>query len=275
MVGVACALPGTELDCDSNEHARLPMQSVYKLPIAITVLHQVELGRLNLAQPVRFQPGDVISPRQHSPLRDAHPQGGVEAPLQELLRFAVQQSDGVASDILLRVIGGPKVADDYIRSLGIDGIRIVDTEKAMGRDMTAQYRNYAEPQALVTLLRLIADRSPLSRANTERLLEWMTDTPSGEHRIPGSLPQGTTVAHKTGTSGEDRGITHATNDVGLITLPCGTRLAVAVLIEDSPEGEDAREGVIAEITRTIWAQAVIETARQKAEDLESCADLHY
>jgi beta-lactamase class A len=275
VVGVACALPGTELDCNFNEHAKLPMQSVYKLPIAITVLHQVEQGRLSLSQSVRFQPGDVISPRQHSPLRDAHPQGGADVPLLELLRLAVEQSDGVASDILLRAIGGPKVADDYIRSLGIDGIRIVDTEKSMGRDVTAQYRNSAEPQAIVALLRLLADHPPLSPANTQHLLAWMMNTPTGEHRIPGSLPQGTAVAHKTGTSGEDRGITHATNDVGLITLPCGTQLAVAVLIEDSPESEDAREGVIAEIARTIWAQAVNEATRQKGQDLESCAEIHY
>ncbi len=250
------------------------MQSVYKLPIALTVLHQVEQGRLRLAQPVRFQAGDVISPRQHSPLRDAHPQGGVDVPLQELLRLAVEQSDGVASDILLRTIGGPRVADDYIRGLGIDGIHILDTEKSMGRDVTVQYRNSAEPRALVALLRLIADHSPLSPENTQKLLDWMSNSPTGEHRIPGSLPQGTTIAHKTGTSGEDRGITHATNDVGLITMPCGTQLAVAVLIEDSPESEDAREGVIAEITRAIWAQAVNEATRQKGEGLE-CAELHY
>ena len=275
LVGVACALPGTGLDCNFNEHAKLPMQSVYKLPIAVTVLHQVEQGRLRLAQPVRFQPGDVISPRQHSPLRDEHPQGGVDVPLQELLRLAVAESDGVASDILLRTIGGPRVADDYIRSLGIDGIRIMDTEKSMGRDVNVQYRNSAEPQAIVALLRLIADHSPLSSGNTQKLLDWMSNSPSGEHRIPGSLPLGTAVAHKTGTSGEDHGITHATNDVGLITLPCGMQLAVAVFIEDSRESEDAREGVIAEITRTIWAQAVNQTAEQKGQDVASCADLHY
>ena len=79
---------------------------------------------------------------------------------------------------------------------------------------------------------------------------------TGEHRIRGSLPMDVVVADKTGTSGEDHGITHATNDVGLITLPGGKQLAVAVLIQDSPESEDDREAVIAEIARVIWAHAV-------------------
>jgi beta-lactamase class A len=274
VVGVSCSLPGTQLDCDLNSRAKLPMQSVYKLPIAVTVLHQVEEGRLNLSQPVRFLPADLISPGQHSPLRDSHPQGGVDVPLLELLRLAVEESDGVASDILLRVVGGPKVADDYIRSLGIDGIHITDTEKILGRDRRAQYRNSAEPQALVALLRLIADRSPLSPAHTRQLIGWMINSPTGDHRIPGSLPLGTVVAHKTGTSGEDHGVTHATNDIGLITLPCGQQLAVAVLIEDSPESEDAREAVIAEVSRAIWAAAVNATGHVMGGEIASCRAPH-
>ena len=274
MVGVACALPEAQLDCGFNAQAKLPMQSVYKLPIALAVLHQVEEGGLSLSQPVRFLPSDLIPPWQHSPLRDAHPRAGVDVPLAELLRLAVEESDGVASDILLRVIGGPKVADEYIRSLGIQGIHIADTEKTMGRDLSAQFRNYAEPQALVALLRVIADRSPLSPANTQHLMDWMVNTPRGEHRIPGSLPQGTVIAHKMGTSDEDHGVTHATNDIGLITLPCGQQLAVAVMIADSPETEDAREGVIAEIARVIWAQAVNATSRTGGQEVASCGDLH-
>src|SRR5216684_1454470 len=49
--------------------------------------------------------------------------------LQELLRLAVSESDGTASDILLRVLGGPVLVDRYIRSLGVQGIAVVDTEK--------------------------------------------------------------------------------------------------------------------------------------------------
>src|SRR5689334_6509111 len=131
-VGVACSLPGVKLDCNLNGNARLPMQSVYKLPIAMAIFKAIENGKLALDRKVRFLPSDIISPGQHSPLRDAHPRANVDVPLEELLRLAVSESDGVASDILLRVIGGPAVADGYVRSLGITGIRIRDTEKTLG-----------------------------------------------------------------------------------------------------------------------------------------------
>jgi len=254
-VGVACALPGTKLDCNLNANLKLPMQSVYKFPIAMATLGAIEHGKLQLQQKVRFVPLDLISPGQHSPLRDAHPQANVDVTVEELLRLAVSESDGIASDILLRTIGGPTVVDAYIRRLGISGLHVQDSEKTIGSDVTAQYRNYAEAAALVELLRKIADNSPLSREHTTLLLAWMTVTQTGAHRLKAMLPPETAVAHKTGTSGTDAGITHATNDIGLITLADGRRLAIAVLVSDSPCSEDVREHVIAQIGYDIWQAA--------------------
>jgi len=254
-VGVACSLPGSTLDCDLNPKARLPMQSVYKFPIAMAVLHAVEQSKLSLTDNVKFVPADLISPGQHSPLRDVHPQANVDVRLSELLRLAVSESDGVASDILLRTVGGPAVVDQYVRDLRISGMQIKDGEKAIGRDPRVQYRNYAEPQAMVDLLRRLADRSPFTAAHTAFLIKLMTETETGPRRIKGLLPAGTIVAHKTGTSGQDGGVTHATNDVGLITLPDGRLLAVAVMVVDSPASESIREGVIARIARAIYNAA--------------------
>jgi len=48
------------------------------------------------------------------------------------------------------------------------------------------------------------------------------------------------------------GITAATNDIGIITLPNGRHLAIAVFVSDSPTDEVTREGVIARIAKAIW-----------------------
>ncbi len=231
------------------------MQSVYKLPIAMAVLHAVEAGKFSLATKVWFLRSDLIAPDQASPLRDAHPHAGVSVTVDELLRLAVSESDGVASDILLRTVGGPRVADSYVQSLGIRGIHIEDTEKTLGRAVRAQYRNDAQAQSLVALLRLLADRSPLNPQHTSLLLRRMTESETGPHRIKGLLPAGTVVAHKTGTSGSQDRMHNATNDAGLITLPDGRRLALAVLIADSSESQSVREAVIAEIAQLVWKAA--------------------
>lgn len=254
-VGVACALPGESLDCNLHAADAFPMQSVYKLPIAMTMLHAVEQGRFRLDQRVRFLPSDRISPDQYSLLQQEHPQANVDVPIEDLLRLAVSNSDGVASDVLLRALGGPPVADAYVRGLGIRGIRILDTEQSLGRDVKLEDRNCAEPRALVALLRLLADHSPLSPGPTQLLLGWMTASHTGDHRILALLPPGTVVAGKTGTSGSARSSTNATNDVALITLPDGQQLAIAILVADSAAPEPVRERVIAEIARAVYAAA--------------------
>lgn len=254
-VGVACSLPGRALDCDFNATQPLPMQSVYKLPIAMAVLHGVEQGRLTLTQNLRFLPSDLIAPDQYSLLQQQHPHANVDVPVETLLRLVVSESDGAASDILLRTIGGPAAANAYVKSLGIIGITIMDTEQTLGRDNSAQYRDSAQPRALVDLLRRLADRSPLSPEHTRLLLGWMSASHTGDRRIKALLPPGTPVADKTGTSGQGRPVTNATNDVGLITLPNGGKLAIAVLIADSSAAGPAREQVIAQIARAIWSAA--------------------
>jgi len=254
-VGVSCSVSGVKLDCDYHASEKFPMQSVYKLPIAMAALDAIEHGKFTLESKVRFLPSDRIAPDQHSPLQKARPKANVDVRVEELLELALTESDGVASDLLLKELGGPNAADQYVRNLGIDGIRIVDTEKQLGKDDGLQYRNYATPRAMVSLLRRLADDSPFSREHTAMLLNWMTITGTGEHRLKAKLPSGTEVAHKTGTSGQNRTVTNATNDVGLITLPNGTKLAIAVFVADSAADANVREAVIADIAYDVWKSA--------------------
>jgi beta-lactamase class A len=253
-VSVSCSLPGTPLNCDLDPTAYPPMQSVFKLPLTLTVLHQVEQGRFSLDEPIRFLPEDRILPKAYSPLQDQYPEANVDVPLGMLLRLAVSLSDNAAADILLRLAGGPKVVGDYIASLGIKGFHLLDGEKALHRDPPLQYRNWFEPQGAVQLLRRISDHSPLTAEHTGLLLEWMRPaTPMG--RLDGDLPNGTRVAHKSGTSDVDHGVAHATNDIGLIALPDGRQLAIAVFITDSTADEAARNKVIARIGRAAYDAA--------------------
>jgi len=255
-VSVACSLPGTPLDCDLNAHAHAPMLSVFKTPLAVTVLHLVEQGKLDLQQPLRFRAGDRILPQTVSPLQDRYPRAEVYVPLGELLRLTVIESDNVAADILLRAIGGPAVAERYMRSIGIRGFHLQDDEAALQADSSAEYRNWFEPAAAVALLRQLSDHPLLRPEHAALLLGWMRDTPRGPARIKGLLPEGTVVMHKPGSSGTDHGLTHAWNDIGLIVLPDGRRLAIAIFITDSAADEALRDAVAARIAKATYDAAV-------------------
>ena len=66
------------------------------------------------------------------------------------------------------------------------------------------------------------------------------------------MPSGAVVAHKTGTDATREGKTAATNDIGIVTLPDGRHLAIAVFVKDSSAGLVPREATIATIARAAW-----------------------
>jgi beta-lactamase class A len=261
-VSVACSLPGSALNCDLNPNAQPPMRSVFKLPLGLTVLHQVEQGALSLDQPVRFLAQDRILPHVYSPLQDQYPNAGLDVPLRELLRLTVSLSDNVAADILLRVVGGPKAVNTYIASLGIRGFHLQDNEAVLHQEVSAQYRNWFEPAGAVQLLRTISDNSPLTIEHTDLLLGWMTPD-ARTKRLEGDLPAGVRVAHKSGTSDVDKGLAHATNDIGLIPLPDGRRIAIAVFVTDSTADQATREQVIARIARAAYDASLKSTSSSR------------
>ena len=255
-VSVACSLPGSpSLNCDLNPHAHPPMQSVFKLPLVLTALHLIEHGKYRFEQPVRFRASDRILPRTLSPLQDKYPAAEVDIPLAELLRLTIVESDNAAADVILRVIGGSAVVDQYISVLGVRGFHLRDNEAALHHDVQLQYRNWFEPAGAVQLLRRLADNPPCTRGHADLLLGWMRETPKGPARIEGLLPAGTTVMHKPGSSGTDHGLTHAWNDIGLIALPDGRRLAIAVFVTDSRADEATRDAVIARIAKAVYDAA--------------------
>jgi beta-lactamase class A len=252
-VGIAITLAETgEAIASLHGDDHFPMQSVYKLPIAMATLELVDRGTLSLDQPVRVEPRDFVSPGQYSPVRDKNPEG-VTLPLRELLRLTVAESDGTTSDVVMRLAGGPAQVDAYLRGLGIVAIKVIDTEQAMGRDDRLQYRNWATPNGAVALLRTLQTGKTLSAASRALLQQFLIEGRRGSKRIAGQLPPGTIVAHKPGTGGTNRaGVTSATNDIGLVTLPDGRHLAIAIFITKSTANDADRDAAIATIAHAAW-----------------------
>lgn len=238
-----------------NGSERFAMQSVVKLPVAMLVMKQAAEGKFTLDQKIKFTSEDLANPGQRSPLRDKNPKGG-EATVDELIRLAIVESDGTACDVLTRIAGGASAVQSYIASLGVSGMEMKWTHKEFGKSLELQYENWATPEAAVQLLESLWSQKGEVEAGAEQkelwLLKHMYDTPTGPNRLKGLLPPGTPVAHKTGTGGTRDGITSATNDVGIITLPSGKHIAIAVFVGDSPADEKTREAVIAKVAKAVW-----------------------
>ena len=251
-VGVDAVVLETGQSVSIEPEGHFPMQSVYKFPIAMAVLKQVDDGKLKLDQKVRVEKEEYVRAGMRSPLRDKNP-NGANVTVKELIRLAVAESDGTASDVLMRLAGGAGPIQEYLTGLAVGEVIVANPEKEIGQDWETQYRNWASPEGATALLRAFYEKRGLSESSQALLLKFMTESTPGAKRLKGLLPAGTPVAHKTGTSGTNaEGITAATNDIGIITMPNGKHLAIAVFVSDSPADEKVREETIAKIAKTVW-----------------------
>jgi beta-lactamase class A len=254
-VGAAVVLLETGESADLRGGEHFPMQSVYKLPIAMAVLRRVDRGELKLDQMVKVERSDFVRQGQYSPVRDKNP-NGAQLTVAELLRYAVSESDGTASDVLLSLAGGAQGVMAFLKEIKVTGVNVVNSEKEIGRDWQTQYENWATPAGAVEILAALQAGRGLSADSQALLLKLTTESIPGAKRLKGQLPAATIVAHKTGTGGTRDRITSATNDIGIITLPDGRHLAVAVFVSDSAADEATREAVIARIAKAAWDWAV-------------------
>ena len=250
-VGIGAVLLETGETAYLDRTGQYPMQSVYKLPIAMAVLKMIDEGKVRISQDVSITPDDFVRQGFHSPIRNVNPQG-VVMNVYGIMRYSISESDGTASDVLLDLAGGPAAVMEYLKSIGVNDLIVADSEKSISKDWETQYRNWSTPEASIKLLRAIQTRQAgLTEQTTSVLLQFMTQTETGDRRIKRGLPDNAVLAHKTGTGGTEKGITGATNDMGIITLPDGRHILLAVYVSDSPESGAVREKVMADAARAV------------------------
>jgi len=279
------------LHLSSGAHAALngddpfPLASVCKLPVAAHILAMVDEGKLRRDQEIEVLPRDIFP--SVSEIAKRWPQQ-TRFPLDEILQLMVAGSDNTGVEICFRLGGGAPALAERFRQWRIGGIRIDRGEEQISLDaVEAPYppreqwtgemftrlvsqatpaarqsgmtrylsdpRDTGAPNATAQLLARAFSGKLLSQSSTSRLIEILKATTTGPARIKGALPEGTVVAHKTGTWNTVNGLNGATNDAGTIFLPRGAGLvAIAVYIKGSTWPEAARERVIAEIARAAY-----------------------
>jgi len=279
VVGVAAwRLDGRGPKLLVNADQQFPMASTFKVPIAGTVLSQVDKGRLKLDQLVPVDSNMMV---ESEGLAETFHHPGVSVSVQNLLELMLTVSDNTATDTLEKLVGGPAVVTQWVRAQGITGLRVDRDTAGLIRDFYGlppgpsfpasleaglkanpnledkgdkpdpafdnDPRDTATPTAMAELLERIYTGKALSPSSTNLLREIQERNTTGKARIRGRLPQGTVVAEKTGTIGG------SVNNVGVITLPNNAgKLIVAVFIQKSSKPVEERERVIADISRALY-----------------------
>jgi beta-lactamase class A len=234
-----------------NNNINYGMQSVYKFPLALTILSEVEKGKISLGQKV-FASKEMLGRFSRSPLKRQNPRSDLYISVDSLLMYMVGYSDNLACDLLFDLVGGTKAADKFIHEKGFPDIHIRYTEHEMGEEHDRMYLNSSTPNEMTSLLKAFYERKIIGDSGTKYLLNFMTNDSTSHKRMIDDLPSGTKVAHKTGTGSYNDTLINACNDVGIIFLPNGKHLAITVFVMNSKENYDDTEKLIAIITKNIF-----------------------
>ncbi len=286
VVGIAVTSIDDGWIAAANAERPMPQQSVSKLWVAMTVLDQVDQGKIRLEDPLTITRADFTL--FHQPVAAlVKGDAGYTASVGEIVRRAMQMSDNTCNDKLLRLVGGPEAVREFLARKGITGVRFGPGEKLLqagtaGLEWKPEYsmgnafavaRSRLSPQvrlaayeayvkdppdgaaagAIAVALARLKRGDLLSTTASAWLIQTMAGARTGRARVHGAVPPGWEYAHKTGT-GQDLGRrTAGFNDVGILTAPDGKSYALAVMIGDTPRPVRERQLLMQSVAHAIVA----------------------
>jgi len=228
---------------------RFPMASTSKIAIAATFLEQAERGRYTLTSELPLMV-PVASARFSTARAPVVPGRYFQA--VDLIEMMITRSSNPATDALLAAVGGPSAVNEWARRNGIAGFNITRDIATLVRDdgeidpaRSIDVRDSATPQAMVALLTGLHQGKFLSDSSRRVILGAMERCKTGTRRIPGMLPMGAKVAHKTGT------LSNTASDIGIIHTADGRAIAIAIYVTGQGS-KPARDAKIASIARALY-----------------------
>lgn len=248
-LGVHCIDAGDGRTIGWRADERFPMCSTFKWLAASAVLARVDRGQERLDRRVRYRTTDLID---GSPVTRDHADGDGLS-VADLCDAAITRSDNTAANLLLDTIGGLAGWNRHVRALGDTRSRLDRPEPFLNEGRAGDPRDTTTPAAMTGDLRRLLLEDVLSPASRARLVAWMLDTKTSDHRLRADLPAGWRLADKTGTGIASSG---AAGDVGVLWPPSGAPLVIAVYVARATAPRDGQEAAIADVGRWIRASAV-------------------
>lgn len=232
-----------------NPSEPMPTASLIKLAVMVEAYRQAAAGELDLAKLVTLQeedkvPGSGILTKQFS--------AGMQLSVRDAIRLMIAYSDNTATNLVLDQIGLPATAE-AMEQLGFPHTKI---HSKVYRGSTTIFPERSKEFGLgsttaketLELLEKLYRGELSDAAATKEMLDHLRAC-EDRNRIPKHLPQGTVVAHKTGSVNAVR------TAAGIIEAPNGP-LVVVVLTSNNKDqrwtDENAGEVLTAKIAQLAY-----------------------
>ena len=221
--------------------------STMKVAVMVDLFRQEAEGRLHLSDPLEVKNAfkSVVdgSPYSMEFEKDSddtvYKSVGQSMTLEALNTQMITVSSNFATNLLIdRLgVGNVRATVEALGAYGLEVRRGVEDQKAFDRGII----NETTARGLFVLLNALARGTAVSKGASERMVEVLSGQKFNDG-IPRGLPEGTRVAHKTGT------ITRVHHDAGIVY---GVHPCVLVVLTRGIEKEADSAALIARITRAL------------------------
>lgn len=253
VVGVALITPEGDT-LTANNDQRFPLMSVFKLHESLAVAMVTD--RLEqLFDSMMTVSRDELSTTTWSPMLRDYPSGDLNISVGDLVRYMLLVSDNNASNLLFDKVVSVSQTDSLMRSLALPAtFELVYTEREMQADHSRSYDNWSSPLACAVLVGKVIDESLVSETKQDSIRAWLRQCSSADGRMAAAVRkiQGAKFYHRTGSGYVNEcGQIIAVNDVGVIRLPDGRQIILAVLVKDYCGTQEEADAEIAAMTESI------------------------
>lgn len=207
-----------------NEEIVFPAASTVKVPLLMAVYKDIENGTISKEEEIVYTSADY----EEGTGSIQYTKVGEKWTVQELAKRMMKQSDNIAKNMFLRVLGFKNV-QNYITGLGVKNV-----------DMSMN--NTTTPKDAGMLLTLVYKNKVVDEELSDEMINLMVET-DFERRLPRYL-EGVRVPHKIGTWAG------AISDTGIVFLD-GRPYTISVYSKGIQNVEDA-ENVIATISKKVY-----------------------
>lgn len=218
--------PTGEVLFSLNAEKPIPSASIIKIPILMEFFRQIDAGTLYLDQTYALEAKDKVGGSGELQLFEDNSTHTLEFLAGEMIRI----SDNTATNILIGLVGIENV-NLLMEELGLKTTRLnrymMDFEA-----IEAGKQNFTSPAEINKMLGIILSGVELSTSSRQSMLNMLLAC-ADKSTIPSLLPEGTRVAHKSGTLAYVRG------DAGIILSQKPIILSIFVENFETLEQADA------------------------------------
>ncbi len=177
-------------------NTRFPLMSTFKVLACAKLLSDVEQGLQSFETSTLITQDSLV---EWSPVTKNKVDQYVS--LKQACEATMIMSDNTAANVILDGIKGPKALTQFMRNIGDNVTRLDRMEPELNEAKDGDQRDTTTPNAMVKSLHTLLFGKHLSMQSKMQLKQWMIDNKLTKNLLRSVLPEGWSIADRSGAGG--------------------------------------------------------------------------